>query len=159
MQIDIVIEDNRWTGLDLERLAQDAARAVAQHLDLADDLEAVVMGCDDDRIADLNTEFRDKPRATNVLSWPFADLSSDKEGGTPGVPVVEELGDIAISFDTCTREAAEQTLPIEDHVTHLIVHGLLHLLGYDHIRDGDATVMEKLETAILGKLGVNDPYI
>jgi probable rRNA maturation factor len=68
------------------------------------------------------------------------------------------LGDIAIAFDTCTREAAAAGRPVADHVTHLLVHAALHLLGYDHIRDQDATLLEATEVAILGKLGVPDPY-
>jgi probable rRNA maturation factor len=68
------------------------------------------------------------------------------------------LGDIAIAYDTCAREAAETGKPFAHHVTHLIVHGTLHLLGYDHIRDKDATLMESIEVTILGKLGVPDPY-
>ncbi len=158
MHIDIVLEDDRWSDLDLSGLADRAAASLAQHLDLPNDLEAVIMGCDDTRIAELNTEFRDKPTPTNVLSWPFIDLSPQAEGAMPKAPVAEELGDIAISFDTCTREARQQGIAVQDHVTHLVVHGLLHLLGYDHVRDGDATVMEGLESAILGKLGVDDPY-
>ena len=69
-----------------------------------------------------------------------------------------ELGDIAIAFETCAREAAEQGKPMADHVTHLVVHGLLHCLGYDHVDDADATVMEGLEVGILAKLGLSDPY-
>lgn len=70
----------------------------------------------------------------------------------------EGLGDIAISYDTCLREAQSAGKPMPDHVTHLIVHGVLHLLGYDHVRDRDATLMEGLETVILGKMGIADPY-
>ena len=69
-----------------------------------------------------------------------------------------ELGDIAIAFETCAREAAEGQKPLSDHVTHLIVHGVLHLLGYDHIRDEDATLMQAIEVEVLGKLGLPDPY-
>ncbi|OIQ64542.1 endoribonuclease YbeY [mine drainage metagenome] len=70
----------------------------------------------------------------------------------------EELGDIAIAWETCNREADEQRKTLHNHVTHLIVHATLHLLGYDHIREGDATLMEKTETGILASLGVADPY-
>jgi probable rRNA maturation factor len=69
------------------------------------------------------------------------------------------LGDIAISYDTCLREALDAEKPFADHVTHLVIHGILHLLGYDHIRDEDATLMERIEVEILGKLGISDPYI
>jgi probable rRNA maturation factor len=70
----------------------------------------------------------------------------------------EELGDIAISYETCAREAAEQGKSLDDHVTHLIVHAILHLLGYDHIDDSDAALMEGTEIRVLAKLGVSNPY-
>ena len=122
-----------------------------------------VLGCDDTRIATLNATFRDKPTPTNVLSWPDADLAPDTPGDPPHSPSADpdgtvSLGDIAIAYDTCAREAADQGKPFSAHVTHLIVHGTLHLLGYDHIRDLDATRMETVEVEILGKLGLPDPY-
>ena len=107
----------------------------------------------------------DKPTATNVLSWPAFDLGPDRPGGAPEeVPpgteeAPEALGDIAIALNTCLREASAAGKRPEEHVTHLIVHGVLHLLGYDHIIDVDATLMERHEVAILGKLGLPDPYI
>lgn len=123
------------------------------------DLNAV----DDAAIADLNAEFRDKPQPTNVLSWPAQNLAPDVAGAQPAAPKADvfgdiPLGDIALAYETCTREAQEQGKTLSDHVTHLIVHGILHLLGYDHERDRDATVMEGLEVEILGKLGLDDPY-
>ena len=100
-----------------------------------------------------------------MLSWPEEDLSADAPGGTPLAPEPEHdaeaphfLGDIAIARETCLREAREQRIPADAHITHLIVHGVLHLLGYDHVRDADATLMEALETRILGHMGIEDPY-
>ena len=121
------------------------------------------MACDDVRITQLNSDFRTKPKATNVLSWNETDLSPEEAAAHPHSPVSDpdgtvSLGDIAIAYDTCAREAAEQNKPMVDHVIHLIVHGTLHLLGYDHVRDLDATLMEALEVEILGNLGVSDPY-
>ncbi len=159
MTIDTVLEDPRWQEIDLAALAERAEQAAFARLSLdLDSHEVVVMGCDDVRIKALNTDFRDKPRATNVLSWPYEDLSAETPGGSPLAPEAEELGDIAIAFETCEREAQEQGKPMVDHVTHLLVHGVLHLLGYDHIRDEDATLMEQIEVEILGKLGLPDPY-
>ncbi|MDU8925992.1 rRNA maturation RNase YbeY [Alisedimentitalea sp. MJ-SS2] len=165
MQIDILIDDPRWQEPGLEHLAQRAADAVGDHLGLPADTELSILACDDARIAVLNTEFRGKAAPTNVLSWPETDLSAEEEGGTPhfsnaGAERPDEafIGDIAIAYDTCAREAAEQRISMADHTTHLVVHGILHLLGYDHERDRDATLMEGLETVILGKLGVADPY-
>lgn len=163
MTPDIIIEDDRWAALDLDALAEAALVEVAQRLELPDDAEVSLMACDDARIAVLNADFRDKDKATNVLSWPAEELSPDVPGGQPFAPepdVTGELflGDIAISFDTCAREAAEAGKPMVDHVTHLIVHGCLHLLGYDHETDADAVLMEGLETEILGRMGLPDPY-
>ncbi|WP_281973463.1 rRNA maturation RNase YbeY [Ruegeria faecimaris] len=162
MNLELSVEDPRWDGLEF--LAERAARVVLDHCDLDADLcEVSLLGCDDARIAQLNTEFREKASPTNVLSWPAEDLAADSAGQTPILPEPDfsgeiALGDIAISYDTCAREAAEAGKNMDDHVTHLIVHGLLHLLGYDHIRDLDATLMEGVEVEILGKLGIDDPY-
>lgn len=162
---DTVIEDPRWEALGLDAIANRAVRAVLAHVGLAQaGLTLCVMGCDDGRIAALNRDFRARPQPTNVLSWPEIDLSAGEDGGLPRLPVPgdpddpQSLGNLAIAFDTCQREAAEAEKPLADHVTHLIVHGVLHLLGYDHVRDGDAARMEAAEVAILASLGVSDPY-
>ncbi|MBN8187687.1 rRNA maturation RNase YbeY [Salipiger thiooxidans] len=159
MLTDTLLEDDRWQEAGLEVLAETAARATLTALDLdPDGFEIAILACDDARIAELNGDFRDKPTPTNVLSWPSEERDPEElpEPGLPGMP--EELGDIAIAWETCLREAGEQDKPLSAHLTHLIVHATLHLLGYDHIRDEDATVMETLEVEILGKLGVANPY-
>ncbi|MGY6706535.1 rRNA maturation RNase YbeY [Roseinatronobacter sp.] len=163
--VDLVIEDDRWTALTLDDLAQKAAHATLKGLKLqTTGFEIALLACDDTRIAALNGQFRGKPLATNVLSWPSWDLSAEQDGGTPDDPEQgdaddpESLGDIAIAYETCTREAQEQGKTFADHVTHLIVHSTLHLLGYDHIRDKDAALMEEIEIRILALLGVADPY-
>src|SRR6056297_1676760 len=165
MLTETIIEDTRWSGLDLAGLAERAACATLAHLGHDPGaFEISVLACDDARIAALNADFRDKPQPTNVLSWPETDLAPDTPGARPEAPAQADdedatpLGDIAIAWDTCQREAAAAGKPLPDHVTHLIVHAVLHLLGYDHIRDQDATLMEATEVAILGKLGVPDPY-
>jgi len=161
--VDTVIEDPRWEDI-LPPLADSAARATLAELSLDPAwFDIVVMGCDDARIAALNTEFRGKPVPTNVLSWPSEDRAADAAGDMPQLPEGqaddrEELGDIAISYETCAREAAEQGKSLDDHVTHLIVHAVLHLLGYDHIDDADAALMEGTEIRVLAKLGVTNPY-
>ena len=164
MILDIVVEDPRWAEADLESHAEAAIAATLARLKVEDlDWEVSLLACNDDRIAELNAEFREKDKATNVLSWPAQELAAEEEGGDPDRPEVDfmgdaALGDIAIAFETCTREAQEAGKTFSDHVRHLIVHGTLHLLGYDHIRDGDATLMEDLEVEILGKMGIADPY-
>jgi probable rRNA maturation factor len=165
MLTDIIVEDERWRAVAFEELAETAAQAVLTHLGMvADVFEIAVLACDDVRIAELNADFRDKDKATNVLSWPSEERGVERDGEVPELPeqsfpgMPEELGDIAISYDTCAREAVAADKSMAEHVTHLMVHGTLHLLGYDHVRDKDATLMEGLETTILGKMGLADPY-
>jgi len=159
---EVVIEDDRWQAAGLEYLAERAAAATLEHAGLEPgDWEISVLGCDDARIAALNAAFRDRPGPTNVLSWPSEARGAQTPGARPVPPRPggdPELGDIAIAFDTCAREARAAGRSLADHATHLLVHATLHLLGYDHVRDPDATLMERTETEILGKLGVADPY-
>ena len=163
--VDVVIEAPVWAAHDLAHLAEVAARATLDHLGLdAARFEIALLGCDDARMAALNSDFRGKASPTNVLSWPAHDLSAPQPGTRPSPPpdaggtVAAELGDIAIALQTCQREAAAQTKPFQDHVSHLLVHGCLHLLGYDHISAKDAALMEGLEVEILAKLGIANPY-
>ena len=163
--VDIVLEDPRWESLSLDALAQRAAGATLAHLNLPQSgFSLCVMGCDDARISALNADFRGKPAPTNVLSWPSqergaakaGDLPSPPHAGTPDDP--EHLGDIAISYDTCLNEARSANKLPEHHITHLIMHGVLHLLGFDHIRDADGDLMEATEIRILAGLGIENPY-
>jgi len=153
---DCVIEDDRWQAAGLEDLAARAVTATLQWHKIAG--EVVVMGCDDARIASLNADFRGKPKATNVLSWPAVEHLPRAPGASPDLPDEDELGDIAIAYDTCAAEAEVQGKLFDDHVTHLLVHATLHLLGYDHENDPDAERMEATERAILQVLGIPDPY-
>ncbi len=156
--VDIVIEDERWLDVDLPGLAARAVAATAAYLRM-DHVEVVVMGCDDARIAQLNDHFRGRAKPTNVLSWPSADPAPREPGAHPDRPQGSELGDIAISYDTCAREAAAQGKPMADHVVHLLVHATLHLTGYDHEIDADAETMEDAERSVLAALGISDPYL
>lgn len=157
--VETTIEDPRWDGFGLQVLAESAARAALSSLGIPPKgFEISLLGCDDTRIASLNTEFRGKLNPTNVLSWPSEDRAAATDGATPATPDADELGDIAIAWDTCAQEAADQGKNMRDHVTHLLVHGVLHLLGYDHIRDKDAALMEAAEIRILASMGVSDPY-
>lgn len=162
MSVDVVAEDPRWQALDIDALAARAADAVLDRLGLEPSVyEIAVLACDDARIAALNADFRAKPAPTNVLSWPSDERAAAVAGEMPAPPdpvMDAELGDIAIAYDTCAREAEAAGKPLADHCLHLLVHGTLHLLGFDHERDLDATLMEGLETEILGKMGLDDPY-
>lgn len=163
--VDVVIEDPRWDAFGLAGLADRAVRGTLATLGMGmSGYTVCVMGCDDARIAALNAAFRAKGMPTNVLSWPSEDRAADAPGGTPEIPEPgtasdpTELGDVALAFETCMAEARDQQKSASDHVTHLVVHGLLHLLGYDHVRDDDAGVMETLEARVLAPMGVSDPY-
>lgn len=148
--IEVILEDERWEAVGLEALCGPAEQeALAATGRRPEGFEIALMGCDDARIATLNSDFRGKDAATNVLSWPASDTPS-LHGG--------ELGDIAIAYETCLREAAEKGISVQEHVTHLVIHGILHLLGYDHISDAEAEEMEALEIKALAKLGVSNPY-
>ncbi len=162
--VEALVEDARWEALDLDALAERAARATLERLGLDPAAyEISLLGCSDRRIAELNEDFRGKPQPTNVLSWPSEERGAGKAGEMPHLPAPTppmplSLGDVAIAYETCEREAREAGRPLPDHALHLLVHGTLHLLGFDHERDADALLMEGLETEILRGLGVADPY-
>ncbi|MDJ1017029.1 MAG: rRNA maturation RNase YbeY [Paracoccaceae bacterium] len=160
MTAEVIIEADPWRGLEIGGLAARAVDAALadRGLDPAD-WEVAVLACDDARIAELNAGFRGKNAPTNVLSWPSEERGAANAGDKPETPEgARELGDIALAFETCFDEAAAAGKPLEDHLTHLIVHGTLHLLGYDHSRDADGDLMESVEIAILAKLGLPNPY-
>ena len=162
MAIEIIIEDARWKQENLIGLAQRAEQVTLAYLGLNPaEFEISVLGGNDARLAELNASFRDKPSATNVLSWPALELSGDIPGARPVLPKMgdaPELGDIALAYETCQREAEAAKLMLSDHVLHLFVHGILHLLGYNHVNEQDAMVMELSEIEILSILGVTNPY-
>lgn len=163
--VDIVLEDPRWESAGLESLALRAVQATFAHLNMAaDGFCLCIMGCDDARISALNADFRGKAAATNVLSWPSQDRAATIAGDMPPAPPAGppddpyHLGDIALSYDTCHQEAQQAQKAPQDHITHLIIHGVLHLLGFDHIRDADGDLMEATEIDILARLGIENPY-
>ena len=114
-------------------------------------VEVSIVLADDDTVHALNRQYRGIDKPTNVLSFPIEEW---EEGG--GQPVL--IGDVVLGFETVKREAELADKPLGHHVSHLIVHGILHLLGYDHETDSDAAEMEPLETAILARLNIPDPY-
>jgi probable rRNA maturation factor len=144
--IDIEVEDAAWTEAvaDAEALVRVAAEAALAREDAAGGVTLLLT--DDESVRELNAQFRGKDGATNVLSFPAPPNPED------------HLGDVALAYGVCAREAAEQGKPLSHHLQHLTVHGVLHLLGYDHIGDDEAETMEGLERAVLAGLGVPDPY-
>jgi probable rRNA maturation factor len=152
--IDFVVATDRWNArpkiILLARQAATEAVALALHPRQAD-VEISVRLTDDAEIRKLNRQWRGEDKPTNVLSFP-----APRPPAQVGMPAT--LGDIVLAYETVAREADEQHISFADHVAHLIVHGLLHLLGYDHQIDGEAVTMEELERSILARLGIPDPY-
>lgn len=158
MELDIDIEEP-WPAGDWDALAERAADA-AQRVEpvLANPrLSASVLFTSDSEIHALNREWRQRDKPTNVLSFPMLERGALKVLAPAGPP--ELLGDVALAYETCAREAADKALSIEEHAAHLIVHGLLHLAGHDHeISEANAEAMEALETKALAHMGMADPY-
>jgi probable rRNA maturation factor len=150
ISVDVEVIDPAWLAAgDVESLAQDvvAAALIEVGKRVHPDAEVSVRLCDDDEIRALNLAWRNSDRATNVLSFP----APAGKGG----PL---LGDIVIAFEYVSEEARAAGRPLRDHLAHMLVHGMLHLLGFDHEGEDDADEMEALERRILAKLGIEDPY-
>lgn len=154
LSIDIVVEGGDWTRfapVDATILAACAAVARSPALSFAPS-EACIALVSDAEVRTLNRTYRGKDKPTNVLSFPAASHLS------PGETAMHQLGDIVLAAETVAREAAELHISPHHHLQHLVVHGLLHLLGYNHEEDAAAEEMEGLETKILASIGVPDPY-
>jgi len=149
MNLDISVADKDWKSVPhLRKLARQAVRAVVDD----DDVRVSILFTGDAEILELNKQWRGKATSTNVLSFPLP-------RGTPVVQGEERpLGDIVMAYGTVAREAGEQRKPVTNHIIHLIIHGVLHLLGYDHKNDAEAHIMEARETETLARLGIEDPY-
>jgi probable rRNA maturation factor len=156
-EIAISLHDETWRALcaDAEALAAAAARAALAEAASAGGAPLVlgVILTDDAEQQTLNRTYRGVDKPTNVLSFTLAENAASRRSGAPVL-----LGDVVVAFETVTREAAEQDKPLAAHLQHLVVHGVLHLLGFDHENDTEAAKMEALEVEILQSLGVPDPY-
>lgn len=149
----IDIADDAWAGVaDIERLTERAIGATLEHVRVDRNVEIGVLFASDREAARLNVEWRRKDYAPNILSFPAPDTQDVPEGEP------KPLGDLILAAGTVAREAEEQGKPLTSHLTHLIVHGTLHLLGFDHIEEREAERMETAEVSILAGLGVPDPY-
>ena len=145
--VDLIVEDEAWDRLEGKSALAETAIAAAQ-CEIDDILPGVIaiLLTGDDAVAQLNKSFRGKEGPTNVLSFPASEHADN------------HLGDVALAWGVVEREAAEKRISVEDHLRHLIVHGFLHLQGYDHQDDDEAEHMEDLERRALARLGVSDPY-
>jgi probable rRNA maturation factor len=149
--IDISAESEGWTKIpDLESCVRRAAEAAMLDNEAPPSEISVVLS-DDEHIRELNKHHRGMDKPTNVLSFPPARMK------TPA-GAARFLGDIVLAFETIEREATEEAKPLKNHLSHLVVHGVLHLLGYDHEDEEEAETMESRERQILAKLGIPDPY-
>jgi probable rRNA maturation factor len=151
LALDIIVDSPLWNSVaGLKPTLRRAIKAAALPTKVAESELAIVL-TDDDAIRELNRQWRGRDEPTNVLSFPTNDARTQCSG--PRL-----LGDVVIAYETTTREAQAQGLPLNHHLAHLAVHGYLHLLGYDHESDKEAEIMERLEREILASLDVPDPY-
>lgn len=154
LALEIVLQGGDWPDENvLRELAVRAAAAVFDELALspAPESELSLVFADDAQVRALNRDWRGKDEPTNVLSFPAMPLP-------PGGELPPLLGDIVLAAETVRREAEAEGRPFESHLAHLVVHGLLHLLGHDHEEDGQAEIMEDVERRVLARLAIPDPY-
>ena len=154
LDIDVMVEAGGWADeAVLRALVERAVPAAFAEAEIegGEGVELSLVFTDDEAIQKLNAEWRDKDKPTNVLSFPAFPVE-------PGDPLPPMLGDIVLAYETVVREAELEQKPLENHITHLIIHGLLHLLGYDHETDEEAEEMEALERRALARLAIPDPY-
>ncbi|MBS0295003.1 MAG: rRNA maturation RNase YbeY [Proteobacteria bacterium] len=146
--IEIEVEEDAWLRdlPDCEAIARASAEAALTAGEARVDAEVSILLAEDDEVAALNAQFRDKPQPTNVLSFPAMEMARP------------HLGDVILAHGVCAREAHDQGKPLRAHLSHLVAHGVLHLLGWDHQTDAEAEEMESLERTVLAKLGIPDPY-
>ncbi len=165
--IEVMVQAEGWPEQGWQALAERGAAEVAgaarsAHLiTSATPIEIAVRLTSDAEVQTLNREYRGKDAPTNVLSFPMLDSRELKalENGHDDIGAPDVLlGDIVLAYETCAREAAEKNISLADHAAHLIVHGLLHLLGYDHMGDAEALEMETIERQAMAALGLHDPY-
>ena len=166
--LDVIVDDDKWTDLvdfDVIKVAQELKDLVFSYvadsgeheiLNMARELSVNACLSNDEDVHRLNKEFRGKDMPTNVLS--FANIDDDEFWDNLNDDGVHELGDIILSFETLYKEANEKAISLYAHYCHLLVHGFLHLLGFDHIEDDEAEEMENLEIEILSQFSIDNPY-
>ena len=148
----------KWSHLVRRAVTQSVSKTLhAVVATTSTTIEISIRLTSDAEVRTLNKQYRQQDKPTNVLSFPMVqpDLIATLANTDDGEVL---LGDIVLAYETCAREAAARNVPVQDHATHLIVHGVLHLLGYDHMTDADAEAMEAIEQSVMATLGLHDPY-
>ena len=168
-KINIQIQEKKWSKVDLRKLSKKAFKStfkILSYTQFFKFLEISILACNDKKIKEYNKIFRNKNKATNVLSWP-------RLGKFKGIDLLErkdisylisvqdgtlDIGDIAISYDTCLKKAKELNFTFEDYTIHMLIHSCLHLLGFDHKKKSDFKLMKELEIKSLRDCGIKNPY-
>ena len=166
MTVNIEFQDHRWKSLPLDRIAQVSLNLITENiLKKSNNFEISVLASNDYEISLLNMRFRGYNSPTDILSWPEHEYYRSKPGEFPKIAsrsnLAQEagfLGNLAISYDRCSIDSEKANLTLEDHLSHLLVHGCLHLVGFDHQNELDAALMETMEKELLAVLGIKNPY-
>ena len=154
MKVSIEIEKKEWRS-ELHNPENDIVALsgkICEVLSLDKEYELSLLMTGDDVIKELNCKYRNKDKPTNILSFPYINCESDEIQG------ISFLGDLAVSYETIKKESEKQSKEVRDHFLHMVTHGVLHLLGYNHENDEEAEIMERKEAEILAKIGICDPY-
>ena len=152
ISFDLLVQAGAWDDRPDDEAVARLLAALERETDLSGEYEVSLVLSDNAHVRTLNRDWRGKDRPTNVLSFP----AEDRDPDVP--PMLPLLGDVILAEETVRREACEQGKGFRDHALHLIAHGVLHLLGHDHMDEAEAERMEKLEVKVLARVGIDDPY-
>jgi probable rRNA maturation factor len=159
INFEFVSEYSGWDVEKLNKIAEKVSEATNTKLRLPKCASVAVLLCNNAKIQRLNKDFRASDKATNILSWPIENLRAASSGQLPNLAINPQLGDLAMAYEVCFSESRLGQIPFRDHLAHLLLHGTLHLLGYDHMEDTDALIMEAIEIEVLAKMCISNPYI
>lgn len=167
VKANIVYKDDRWKKIPLQKIAQSSLNLIVDKiLHKEKQLEISILASNDFELAKLNKQYRGSSTPTNILAWPEHDFKRSTPGALPNYTStsysdfegLDFIGNLAISFDRCSIESEETNIIFDNHLTHLLVHGCLHLIGFDHHDELDARLMEDVERKLLSELGIKNPY-
>tara|TARA_S200000501_G_scaffold344014_1_gene355420 strand:+ start:285 stop:806 length:522 start_codon:yes stop_codon:yes gene_type:complete len=166
MELHVLIEERRWLEINLRKILSGVIKSVLSFLNNCEsNYEISLLASNDKNISELNKKYRNVRSATNILSWPEYSLKNLLPGKMPKTLPVPgngnstiSLGNLAIAYETCKKEAKINGISLESHMSHILLHGFLHLVGFDHHNDLDAELMEGIEVSLLSSLGIPNPY-